>query len=594
MFCLVLFIINVYMASGTADAVSRTLKAQVSTLTPVTTTLSYISDENKYSSVNVTGTPLQYIGIGYNLLTGNPELSTDPGFKTAQRIFQLTGYSSSVREVEYKELAACTPSKVTTLIHGSKSYQNELLQFVQPSSNHSTSLKTSALTYSPAFQSFKQSLETINNVYIDYISSCNFESARYMTELADKNNFTVTKEFAKDVCALPADGISTTEYAKFLDKWGTSIVIYVNMGVRTIDRYKTTPDQILQYSQQMAPEILKHTGTYQGYKSSISINPKDFVNSSAASNPFGTRHTISLGTKQQSIPIALQVVPISDALNWIYWEPISDELIKAGICSDSIYGTRMKQYAMFIKTALSEYVGHTISQTGIPHNQLTDHNIQVPISWPVGTYGLMQTTHGCPGGKTIWLSGWRKYDTEDLGSDNSFSANINHFLKGDFDENDIKTYFCIKSSAMTHLHSQTWQNGAYCLLKHGSCPLGFTSGYIFWDDEDLHNDNAKWGTLPDGTYDKNTKMYYCCRNDGSPQIPLLLPTERPFALVRYGSKCQSVHGMNVRDVYAHWDDEDLNNKDSAGGMHPLDEGGSKNHQLHFCYYFSSSSPSVIG
>ncbi|XP_053374836.1 uncharacterized protein LOC128547130 [Mercenaria mercenaria] len=265
-----------------------------------------------------------------------------------------------------------------------------------------------------------------------------------------------------------------------------------------------------------------------------------------------------------------------------------------GICSDSIYGTGMKHYATYIKTALSQYTRHTDSGTGTTHTMLIDHGIKVPISWPVGTYGFMQGTHGCPGGKTIWSSGWRKYDTEDLRSKNSFSANIGSYLKGEFHSSDIKTYFCMKSSERTSQYDMIWQSGAYCILKHGSCPQGFSTGYVFWDDEDLNNGNAKGGTLPDGTYDKNTRIYYCCRNDGSPQTPLLLPTQRPFVLVRYGRICQSVHGMHVRDVFIHWDDEDFGNKDSAGGMHPLDDGGSNNHRLHFCYYFSSSSASLIG
>lgn len=40
---------------------------------------------------------------------------------------------------------------------------------------------------------------------------------------------------------------------------------------------------------------------------------------------------------------------------------------------------------------------------------------------------------------------------------------------------------------------------------------GFAEGYVYWDDEDLPNHNNKGGTLPDGDYDKNTRIYYCCR-----------------------------------------------------------------------------------
>lgn len=69
-------------------------------------------------------------------------------------------------------------------------------------------------------------------------------------------------------------------------------------------------------------------------------------------------------------------------------------------------------------------------------------------------------------------------------------------------------------------------------------------------------------------------------------MPINLPTDYPFVLIRYGLACQSVYGMNVTDVFVFWDDEDAGNTSASGGMHPYDEGGSENHLLHFCYYQS--------
>ena len=43
-------------------------------------------------------------------------------------------------------------------------------------------------------------------------------------------------------------------------------------------------------------------------------------------------------------------------------------------------------------------------------------------------------------------------------------------------------------------------------------PLGFDDGYIKWDDENkLPSANSATGTLPDGVYDIDTTVYYCCR-----------------------------------------------------------------------------------
>lgn len=48
------------------------------------------------------------------------------------------------------------------------------------------------------------------------------------------------------------------------------------------------------------------------------------------------------------------------------------------------------------------------------------------------------------------------------------------------------------------------------------------------------------GNLPDGTYDRNTKIFFCCRNDGSASDPIQLPNNTPFHLVKWGDACQSV------------------------------------------------------
>ena len=48
------------------------------------------------------------------------------------------------------------------------------------------------------------------------------------------------------------------------------------------------------------------------------------------------------------------------------------------------------------------------------------------------------------------------------------------------------------------------------------------------------------GSVPDGQYDRNTKIYYCCRTDGTQSMKLTLPTGKPFYLLKYGSRCQEV------------------------------------------------------
>jgi len=48
------------------------------------------------------------------------------------------------------------------------------------------------------------------------------------------------------------------------------------------------------------------------------------------------------------------------------------------------------------------------------------------------------------------------------------------------------------------------------------------------------------GKLPDGVYNRNTKIFFCCRRDGSADLPIVLPTSVPFYLLKFGDSCQKV------------------------------------------------------
>ena len=67
-------------------------------------------------------------------------------------------------------------------------------------------------------------------------------------------------------------------------------------------------------------------------------------------------------------------------------------------------------------------------------------------------------------------------------------------------------------------------------------------GWVYWDDEDLGNDNSYTGTVPTGDYNSNTKIYYCCRTDGRAGKEIYLPVDAPFYLFQHkrASECQQV------------------------------------------------------
>ena len=78
------------------------------------------------------------------------------------------------------------------------------------------------------------------------------------------------------------------------------------------------------------------------------------------------------------------------------------------------------------------------------------------------------------------------------------------------------------------------------------------TGFVSWDDSDpdgvnKKNFNDKNGTLPDGVYNSNTRIEFCCRTDGNKNDAIVLTSEKPFFLLAYESpKCQMVKWATVR------------------------------------------------
>ena len=128
--------------------------------------------------------------------------------------------------------------------------------------------------------------------------------------------------------------------------------------------------------------------------------------------------------------------------------------------------------------------------------------------------------------------------------------------------------------------------------KHQQCPSGMKtqSGYIKWDDEDApgnNNNNRKYGTLPEGTYDQDTKIYYCCNDQGQWKDAIELPVDKPFYLLPYNSdNCQRVKGAISLLDYIVYHTEDTNNQDDfSQGPHVFADTMTKGlPKIYYCYY----------
>ena len=128
--------------------------------------------------------------------------------------------------------------------------------------------------------------------------------------------------------------------------------------------------------------------------------------------------------------------------------------------------------------------------------------------------------------------------------------------------------------------------GAYCIYMHNlyQCPKYMDEGWVRWDDENDRNANKKGGFLPDGLYNQNTYIRYCCQTAGHWYDSIELPVSQPFYLLTSSStdtpKCQMVKWAFCYLEYIVFDTNDQYNRDYQGGEHLFLYG----RKLFYCYY----------
>ncbi|RUS80320.1 hypothetical protein EGW08_011921 [Elysia chlorotica] len=207
--------------------------------------------------------------------------------------------------------------------------------------------------------------------------------------------------------------------------------------------------------------------------------------------------------------------------------------------------------------------------------------VQVPgLPWPEGNFALLNSKSGCPrtSASPVWWEGYMMYHTEsmDENHDNvTYMSNLAEpIMQVDrFGNNFLIMHFCTSYNST----SQPWPPGAYCMNRVTSkCPAGFQSGYMDIDEEDINYSGQSHGTLPE-------MLFFCCRRDGDPNVPVALPNSRPFYLYRFGGQCQEVVGMQVRPETMLFDTENENNQDDyQNENHP--DGKLTDVELELCYY----------
>ncbi|XP_076465381.1 uncharacterized protein LOC143297094 [Babylonia areolata] len=209
---------------------------------------------------------------------------------------------------------------------------------------------------------------------------------------------------------------------------------------------------------------------------------------------------------------------------------------------------------------------------------------QVPTSaiWPAGSFALFSASAGCPGNNGFSEGSWQH---EGAGS-NRKSDKFN--LAGSFEADVFRYKFCVKeSNSDESVTAPEWDPGRYCILRvNGICPSGFNASFIQFNDAANSTGQAD-GSLPDGQFvdGQDTRMEFCCRDDGFRNTPLNLPNTQPFVLLltKKGKNCQEVAGMHWTEEYMWFDSLPDNATMSMNGSRPYVTDDTK-FKIFFCHY----------
>ncbi|XP_076438521.1 uncharacterized protein LOC143277529 [Babylonia areolata] len=537
----------------------------------------------------------QYVGIGYNVLTANPDGGlasrggVDPGLLITRRVLKVT----DSRAIQTQLRHSCGSEQTTSTFYGGKSYQDKLAVGVNLEGSVIAGLVNVMFSLSPRFLRTQNETNVDHKVFQDEELVCNLGHVRFVDELSDWLNVTVTDSFASSVCHLP-ETYSQGAYMAFLDHWGTHITREVDIGTKVIHRSQTSLAEFVRHVMKASGADVSLGGFYMGFAASLGIDIDKFQSSDSFNQSFGSHHeTLQVGSEAMPEPIKVDLVSIDTALQSKFWD-VGDSFTSRGLCD---VNTKIDVIAANLRQALTEYAAFKMARPP------TDPPLVVPLTWPRGTYGLPRPVSGCPGGRVTWYEGFRYFDNGYVFGKNVINSNLH--LSGSWPvKDDIQMEFCMKGDRVLSEFDVDWPAGDYCLFKYGTCPTGFQQGFVQWDDGNVKNHDRLGGTVPDGVYDTNTKIEFCCRNDGLPTHPLYLPIDRPFYLFRHVRGCQHVHNMTMHEEVVQWDEAfnwfffGYKDAERIGGSHPFDDGDGDNHRLHFCFYSpsgqSSGSDDLIG
>ncbi|XP_064637893.1 uncharacterized protein LOC135494074 [Lineus longissimus] len=534
---------------------------------------------------------VNFIGVGYDLIYANPDGGdlerggTDPGIKSTMKALELTnsedGSSDIPDEVTYKRRVSCSNSTSYEMFTGSKSYQKKFATQVSASAGGGGLLWDFSFSASAGYEEANQKTNKEGNVFFEENVVCNLGTVGYRLDVAKVNGYSVTRDFAASVCALP-DKFSKSAYKNFISKWGTHLITKVEFGTKYTKRYKMSKKQFFTKAMKGEHGSVSAGGGGLGFHASVEVSVDKFKTEAEQKEEFGESYTeIQRGTSKLPTPIKTEITPIFKFFKNSYFLNECPGRVK----SKDISKDRIALLRENMENALEHYPGWVGAQR--PY----DPNMSIPLTWPIGFYGLPKTASGCPNANNFeWNEGmsyWGNYDNS-----NEFSPG-NHFPPDTLPKDTSKLntmHYCVKT-ANDESALLDWPAGNYCIMKKGQhCPPGLASSGLRlhtprrWNHIRKSNrkQNLQEGTVPEFNFhDPYTDRYFCCRDDGFASNEIYLPTEKPFYLFLLGHECQRVRGMTVTSEWFRWGKSVKLTRADTEKLHPALTFDGKEF---YCYY----------
>ncbi|XP_063965620.1 uncharacterized protein LOC129275953 isoform X2 [Lytechinus pictus] len=532
---------------------------------------------------------MKYIGISYDIIRGNPEGDknsggVDPGLMTTRRVLKLTydeGRLSKDNEyripdqVDYERRSSSYTSKEKDTYYGTKSYAKKLSHQVAVDASVEAVFAQVEFAASHQYKSVQNDESTSGFVYFSEQTINNYGSIRYKMGLARDAGFEPSREFIATACDLPVN-YDRDAYMEFLSNWGTHAVIKADLGARSGTTYREDKSSFIKDSTTDMSNSLSVSGSYKIVSGSLALDMDRFTQDGSSQKKFGSvQKEYSVGTAEHNEPISIKLIGINEALDDKFWTK-QQEYEASGDCPTNWQrGT--------IQANILEAFGDYPEHRRVTPSE--DIDVSLELTWPDGKYALPEaaTLSGdtCPNTEHLtWDFGMLYQVTTNSGNTCSRGNHLTNYCTKDF-----RTYYCTKNTAKAAPSSWPWMPGVYCVFKVGqTCPNGFNVGSIRWNDVKRGIDPF-YTAMPTGTYEEGpTEINYCCREDGSASIPIILPTQKSFFLMKYHSACQEVLGMTVTEESLEWGTNEARPSQWQDGVHPRPGNTGHNVMIKYCFY----------